>query len=526
MVAGGSLPSDEFLPRQAQPPVVESSSGARVHVNSSPAGAQLRVDGQDSGKTPRDVWLSPGQHALSLQHPDALDYEQTLQVTETGTTVDVGLWRRRPEVVALRPVYPGASLLDARFLDDGQVGPLIGLPSPAGTASASRELWRLDPATGQPARVAVPGLAESATLLALAPGGGQVAYVTPGSTQAATAAGWPTGGRAAIATPQASLPESVWVASLDGGRPPRRIFKLFPVSRPATAVESEHIVALVWTPDGSRLVAITRQPGPPPRAGIFLLNAAAATDADIQAADDELVLLPAEVLPDTILPDPSGRWLAFVTRAAAAPGGNHLINLWILQLQPGGVFRDIADLGPAASPPTAAPVAWPPAAEVPDRLVFVGPAPPAVSSGAGLFGIFSSLRPSAPPSGLFVANLEASGLQDAQPRRLGTALNTFGPVWRSDSALLGFARQEDGTLGLRSIDSASGALRDLGARLPSVTAQGAPGLSARWDARHGYALILAHAAAGGTFEPTIGGGPLQAWLVSFVAPSLTTGAAH
>ena len=97
-------------------------------------------------------------------------------------------------------------------------------------------------------------------------------------------------------------------------------------------------------------------------------------------------------------------------------------------------FRD------GIAPLSAAPFAWPPATDsTPARIVFVGPAPTAASGGGGLFGIFSALRPSAPPSGLFMANLEASGLQDAQPRRLGTAINTFGLVWRSESALLGFA---------------------------------------------------------------------------------------
>jgi len=310
---------------------------------------------------------------------------------------------------------------------------------------------------------------------------------------------------------------------MDGGRP-RRVFELPRVRSPGTSADSEHIVALVWTPGGSALVAITRQSGPPARARVFLLHVAAA-DADSQAAADELVLLPAEVLPDSLSPDPSGRWLALVTHAAVAPGGNNLLNLCILQLQPGGIFRDVADLGSAATAPTAAPIAWPPAADVPDRLVFVGPAPAAASSGGGLFGIFSALRPSAPPSGLFMANLEASGLQDAQPRRLGPAINTFGPVWRSESALLGFARQDDGTLALRSIDPTSGAVRDLGVRLPTGTAQGV-GVSARWDTRHGYALLLAHPSASGTFGASVGGGPLQAWLVSFVAPSTTAGAVH
>jgi hypothetical protein len=63
--------------------------------------------------------------------------------------------------------------------------------------------------------------------------------------------------------------------------------------------------------------------------------------------------------------------------------------------------------------------------------------------------------------------MQASGLKDAQPCRLGTALNTFGPVWRSMNTLFGFARQDDGTLELHAIDPPSGAVHDLGVRLPA-----------------------------------------------------------
>jgi hypothetical protein len=522
MLAGGNLASSELLFRQAEPAAVESSSGAPVHIDSSPPGAVVHIDGTSYGKTPLDVRLSPGQYTLSLQHPDALDDEQILQVADTGARVDAGLWRRRPDVVALRPVYPGAPLLDARFLNDGQVALLVGLASQAGTPRPNRELWRLDPVTGQLARVGIPEMDTPVTSLVLSPDGGQVAYVKPGSSSALTNTGWPTGASAATAPPKASQPESVWVVPLDGDQPPRRIFELSSVSTPATTADPEHIVDLVWTPEGARLVAITRQTGPPARARVFLLHVAEPADADSQLADGELVLVPAVVLPDSAVPDPRGRWLALVTQAAVAPGGNNLLNLCILQLQPGGIFRDVADLGSAASAPTASPVAWPPTIDSPaDRLVFVAPAPAAASSGGGLFGIFSALRPSAPPSGLYMARLEASGLQDAQPRRLGTAINTFGPVWRSESALLGFARQDDGMLALRSIDPTSGAVRDLGVRLPAAVGQGT-GLAAHWNTSHGYALLLSHPSNGGTV-----GVSLQGWLVSFASPSSSAaGALH
>ena len=195
------------------------------------------------------------------------------------------------------------------------------------------------------------------------------------------------------------------------------------------------------------------------------------------------------------------------------------------ELQPGGMFRDLADLGSATLGPSAAPFAWTPDTDTaPDRLVFVGPAPAARSSGGGpfdFFGVFSALRaPSTPPTGLFMASVEASGLEAARPRRIGTTNNALGPVWRSENALYSFARQNDGTLALRSTDPSTGATHDLGVRLPASTGQGA-GLAARWDTRHGHALLLAHPSNGGT-----GGTALQAWLVSFPAPSSTLGASH
>jgi hypothetical protein len=241
------------------------------------------------------------------------------------------------------------------------------------------------------------------------------------------------------------------------------------------------------------------------------------------------VLLPAEIVPGSAVPDPSGRWLALVAHATSGPGGRDALNLCVLELRPGGVFRNIADLGNATPAGAALPVAWSPAGEgLPSRLLFVGTAPAAASSsGGGLFGIsgmFNALRPAAPPSGLFIVDLEkTSGFADSQPRRLGTAVNNFGPVWRSDSTLYGFARQGDGTLALHSIDPASGLVQDLGVRLPGTIAQGMSNLSARWDARHGNALLLGSAATGGTFE--LGAGPLQAWLVSFVLSGSPSAAA-
>jgi len=212
--------------------------------------------------------------------------------------------------------------------------------------------------------------------MVLAPDGEQVAYVTPGSSAAVTAGLWLVHANASAAPRQESHPEAVWAAPVDGIGLPRRIFEVASHSTPATSGGSEHIVDLVWVPDGSRLVAITRQAGPPARARVVLLNIPVHQAADDQPAPSELVLLPAEGQPGSAVPDPSGRWLALVTHAAVAPGGSDLLTLCVFQLQPGGLTRDLADLGSAARAPSAAPLAWPPAAaSQPDRLVFVGPAP-------------------------------------------------------------------------------------------------------------------------------------------------------
>jgi hypothetical protein len=525
LVAGGSLPSAETFSVPFAPAAADrSAGGVRLHVESTPSDAAVRIDRTPRGKTPLDIWLAPGQHALGLQHPDALDDDLPIDIPDSGANVDVGLWRRRPDVLPVRPVYPGAVLVDARFLDDGQIVLLVDSPGRTGEAGSNRELWRLDLTTTRLTRVGLPLQSGPASTIVLAPSGVWAAYVVPGTTSDVSASLWPKSGT--LARSEAEVrPDSVWVAPVVGPQPPRHIFDLPPM-RAGAAGDPERIVDLVWTPDGSRLVAITRQTGPSTGARIFLVNAFAANAADAdsqptanQPVADQLVLLPAEVLPGSTVPDPTGRWLALVARAATAPGGNSI--LCVLELQPGGTFRDVADLGSTGTGPLA-PVAWPldAGSTGANRLVFVGPATVAASSGGGLFGIFGTLgaaRTAAPPSGLFMADLRASRLEDAQPRRLGTAINNFALGWRSQTTLYSFAREDDGTLALHSVDPTSGAVHDLAVRLPAGTAQGVGGLSVRWDARHGNTLLLAHKADGGSSGLAPSGGPLQGWLVSFVS---------
>src|SRR5947209_7019428 len=68
MLAGGDLSSTQVLFGQPDAAALPSSGRAPVHVETSPSGAQVRMDGTTYGKTPLDLRLSPGQHTLNLQH--------------------------------------------------------------------------------------------------------------------------------------------------------------------------------------------------------------------------------------------------------------------------------------------------------------------------------------------------------------------------------------------------------------------------------------------------------------------------
>jgi hypothetical protein len=231
------------------------------------------------------------------------------------------------------------------------------------------------------------------------------------------------------------------------------------------------------------------------------------------------------VVPGSITIAPDGGWLALIAHAAAAPnGGGDVFSLSVLRLQAGGGFRDIAQLGSATPAPVLAPLAWPPGGEADHNpILFVGPAPAASAVTGGIFGIFGALRPAPPPAGLFVSHLEPSSLADVQPHRLGRAINNFGLVWRSATALYAFAPEDDGRLALHSVDPATGVVTDLGVRVSTGPIQASPGLSVRWDTHAGYALLLARTqgAAVSTADPT--GAALQVYLVSFVAPGSNTG---
>src|SRR5437879_7752590 len=132
ILAGGNheglpAPLSDLLPRTTAFDAGAEGS-APVQVESSPSGAEVRIDGIRRGQTPAVLGLSPGTHVLTLRHPNAIGTVRSIDVPAEGTDLAVSLWRRQPDILPLRPVYPGASLVDARFVADGSVVLSVSLP--------------------------------------------------------------------------------------------------------------------------------------------------------------------------------------------------------------------------------------------------------------------------------------------------------------------------------------------------------------------------------------------------------------
>jgi Tol biopolymer transport system component len=207
----------------------------------------------------------------------------------------------------------------------------------------------LDPSTGRLAQVTLAGVDLRAAVVAVAPDGQQVAYVTAGASPSTSL--WPAAGTGPVASPQDDRRETVWIAPLDGSSAPRPMLELDkPVTR-GFGADAEHIVDLVWTPDGTRLVAVSRQGGSPTRTRLFLVQLEPESDSGAAVHVTQLVVLPADIAPGATVPDPSGQWLVLMAHAAAAAGGRDVLMLCTVELRPGGTFREIADLGSAQRAP-------------------------------------------------------------------------------------------------------------------------------------------------------------------------------
>jgi hypothetical protein len=481
------------------------SDGVPVHVATEPYGTELVVDGRRAGKSPALVAISPGVHLLTFRHPDALEATQTIRVASNPIDLTIPMWSRKPQVAPLRPNYPGASLLDARWLDDGQVILALSVGHPT-IGPAARELWRFDPTSGQMKRVFPPG-GSAPSILTLSPDGKWLAYVSSTSSSALR-----QDNAVNTVTNAGATSQSVMITEQEGQTAPESVFEVAGGSSGLTT--SERISDIVWTPDSQHLIAITRVGDSPGRSRIILLDVAGAPDSAARRSSPvQLALLPAEIVPATVSVDPRSHWLAAIAHAANAPGGRDVVSLFAVELRPNGAVRDIADLGPSDRMPAAAPIAWAPgdAVGASARMLFAAPVAATANTNPGVLDLFSALRAAAPSSGLYVTDLGPTNLQDAQPRRVGTASNLIALLWRADGAVMALSRTSDG-LALRAVDLASGTIGDLGVQLPGGVGQGS-GIAARWDEEHRRMLLINHPPT--MFSSTWTSPPLEAWLVSF-----------
>jgi hypothetical protein len=505
ILTGGELPGVEQLDWPwNDSTAVRHRATVHLAVTSQPAQATVVLDGHERGKTPLDISVAPGTHALILKHPDTLDEQRQLSVS-SDTSVSVSLWRRRPDAVQLRPAYPGASVADAIFLADGRVAVALSLPGEGagGGSGANREAWIFDPAAGTLDPFAE-GANHRARVLTVSPDGRRLAYLEQG----------PGTGQAGGAT---RLTE-VWVVGGAGDRPPQRVFALAQALGEVSIRDVEELRDLTWTRDGQHLLvtaSLVQASGgyaAASRSRLLLVSTGEDGNEHVPEAAAELAVIPADVVASSYDWAPDGRWVAFLTLARVTPGSGGFVALCALDTGAGGAssgFRYIADLAHQIDPgrvlPVAA-VAWAPA--LGGGLVYAAPTPRfAVSNPLGL-PVSAGGEP-----GLFITTPTGPALSAEEGRRLGAATGFIAPSWLSapgpdGDALIALARSDRGNkpLVVRGVDTDDGAVRTLGIELPAGVG-GSGAVTARWDPQHGRALVLAPRSDGAAT------GLLDYWLV-------------
>lgn len=89
------LDQAKLRPASTQQPssvTAANSEGSSIVVNSTPAGADIKIDGKFIGSTPSTVKLAPGEHTVLIEKPGFQSWQRTLSVTDNGSvTVDATL---------------------------------------------------------------------------------------------------------------------------------------------------------------------------------------------------------------------------------------------------------------------------------------------------------------------------------------------------------------------------------------------------------------------------------------------------
>lgn len=509
-----SLGLSDWLPLPTGWASASAADKVQLTITTQPDRATVLLDGHQRSQTPLSLSVARGPHTLVLRHPDALDEQRQLSISN-DLNVSVSMWRRHPDAVQLRPAYPGASMSDAAFLADGRLALTMVMPGQIGSAVAStlREPWIFDPASGSLDPFKGQAIDARTAALAVSPDGRQVASLRASTAQSGTV--------------RTRGPDEVWVGSGDDGGTPARVFTLPPLdAKPGSvSAEAEELHDLVWTPDGQHLLVTVRLVGTggghaaAPRSRLLLVDTAVRNQQEAHSPV-ELVILPAEVVPGSYTWAADGRWVAFLTRANVTPGSADFVALCALDTSAGGAvagFRYVADLGRQTDPAALLPVssvAWTPDSD--GRLVYTAATPKIAAS--NLLGLPTT---SGGDTGLFLATPGGESLGAEQGRRLGTGTGLLAPAWLvgpgpGGANLVALARSDQGNrpLVLRGVDPVDGTVRNLAVELP-VGVGGSGAFSVRWDVAHGQLLVLAHR------RDNSSAGLLDYWLVQLQAPPNT-----
>lgn len=366
--------------RHAESP--QPAASTTVHVETTPAGARVLIDGQARGLTPTDVAMSSGKHVVRLELAGFAEAAYRLDLAHNGSdSISARLWKTQPQLVQLHPTVPGTTIGDAQFLRDGRVALTISFPT------TGQQVWIID----SEGRSQQAGSSQLAQRVALSPNASSIATATANDR----------GGVATRAT-------EVQVASASSSASSRTVYTTDP------SVD-EDITDLTWAPDGSHLlIAVSSHASSGAQTRLLWAN----TDGP---SVKPLVQFPGEVVAGSYdwFADSSAVALLIHTQAAVA--------LCVLQL-PAGTLHYLGDT--AAAPGSAAP--FPPLSWSPDgtKVVYEG-APPANSLALGWF----AAKPSIP---LLISNVDGS-----ETHKLPGPGALF-PAWRPDQTLVGFAKPNSG----------------------------------------------------------------------------------
>ncbi len=288
------------------PPWTPSNPGGTILLESSPDGARVEVDAQNQGSTPVRVAVSPGTHHVALRLEGYMPTSASVHVEENAvTTVSTHLWLATARGQRVRAVFPGAVISQASFLGDGNLALILQLPSAGG-----REVWVADP-SGQVRRV---GPVSAVGSVAASSDGKQVAYLN---------------GKASGDLGGQRLGE-VWVVEA-GGEGLRELYEL------PTSTTDYRLSDLSWTPDGKRLLLVSREQTSGESNSTHFVSLDVST-----GATDEVLAIPSEVVEGSLAWSPDGKHVAFLTRSGGAGGST--ISLCLLDVSTGD-FRYLADLG-------------------------------------------------------------------------------------------------------------------------------------------------------------------------------------